>query len=170
MTVAGNYFSADYTKLSLASAHISFAGNEIKGITDFSFKEMVDAPAQYANDSVSEGAPKGKHSASGTISMFSASSAALRQVLGGGWSTTFLSVVNSLFEPNGAGLITYTATRVRLGELEFKNGEAGGSGSAIETYSLTIHDPIDWDGIPGIFRGGGTILLPTALPTLSLSF
>lgn len=175
MGVPGNYFSADYTKLSHASCNISVGGYEVKGITEFTFSETIEAPPQYANGSVSQGAPVGKHSAEGTIGMFSASAAYLRQVLGGGWGTAFVSVVNTLFETNGnqggAGILTYTATRVRIGKLEFKSGGVGGSDSAIETFSLTIHDPIQWDGIPSVFLpgslGGG---LPVALPSISLSF
>lgn len=168
MGVGGNYFSADYTKLSAASANIDFGGYVLRGITKFTFKETVKADAQYANGSVSEGAPAGQHSAEGSVSMFSPSASALRQALGGGWMTRMGTATCSLFEPNGAGLLTYTATRVRLGELEFDMGEAGGNKPGVETFALTIHDPIDWDGIPAIFRGGGLVLLPVQLPTLSL--
>ncbi len=169
MGVGGNYFSADYTKLSAASASISFQGFTVRGITKFTFKETVKADAAYGNGSISEGAPAGQHSAEGSVSMFSPSAAALRQAMGGGWMTTMGTAMCSLFEPNGAGLLTYTATRVRLGELEFDMGEAGGNKPGIETFALTIHDPIDWDGIPAIFRpGAGGLLIPIQLPTLSI--
>lgn len=168
MTVASNYFSADYTKPSLASAEISVAGQSIRGVVKFSFKETVKADPQYGNGSTSEGTSIGQHSAEGSLGLFTNSAAALRQILGAGWYTTFLTVSCSLFEPNGAGLLTYTATRVRIGELEFDPGEPGGNAVAKETYAVTIHDPINWDGIPGIFLPGSIGFVPVQLPTLSI--
>ncbi len=171
MGVAGNAFSADFTKLSSASANFSIAGFEIHGFTKLTFEEEVEAPPQYGNGPCSEGTAAGKHSAKGSFSVFSATAALLRQVLGGGWATSYFTIVNTLYEPNGAGIVPITLTRVRIGGNGYDMGSPGGSEGSVETMPITIHDPIDWDGIPAIFRpDAGGLSLPVALPGLSLNF
>lgn len=91
-------------------------------------------------------------------------------MLGGGWATRLLTIQNTLYEPNGAGVITMTLTRVRIGGNGYDMGAAGGSEGSIETMPFVVHDPINWDGIPAIFRPGATVSLPTSLPGISLSF
>lgn len=166
--LAGNYWSSDYTQLSLASMELSVQGTTIYGITKTTLKETVERPPGYANGSLSTGQPAGKHSATGTLAMYSPSAAALRAVLGGGWSQVQFGIGISLFEPNGAGLLQYNVSGVTLGDIEADFGEAGGSKAGEETFSLVIVKPIDWNGLPAIYDPSTLAGFPIQLPTISL--
>lgn len=170
MGVAGNYWSSDYTKLSLASMELSVNGQTVRGIVKVTLKETVKRDPAYGNGSVSEGLPAGQHSAEGSVAMFSPSAAALRTIVGGGWSQSACVIAISLFEPNGAGLLHYGVSGAYLTELEADFGEAGGNKPGQETFGLTIIDPIDWDGLPAIYKQGSVGLLPIGIPTLQITF
>lgn len=168
MGVAGNYWSSDYTKLSLASLELGLLGQTVRGLTKVTLKETVKREPVYANGSVSEGLPAGQHSAEGSIAMFSPSAAAVRTIIGGGWSQVPVFIAISLFEPLGAGLLQYNVSGAYLTELEADFGEAGGNKPGQETFALTIINPIDWDGLPAIYKPSDFGLIPVGLPTLSI--
>lgn len=167
------YWTSDNTKESLASMEARFFGVPLRGIQKVSLTEELSKDQIYANSSVSIGVAVGTHKAEGSLQVISQEADNIRQAAGPNFGTIPGTINISLFEPNGAGILTYKARRVYLVKIEADFGEAGGQKPSLETFSLMILDPIDWGGGVSIVtdqRASGLILsFPTSLPTLSLA-
>lgn len=165
-------WTSEHTKESLASMEANFFGVTLRGVQKCSLTEELSRDPIYANASVSIGLPAGMHKAEGSIQVISQEADNLRQAAGPNFGQVSGSLLINLFEPNGAGILTYRASGVYLVKLEADFGEAGGAKPALETFGLLIIKPIDWGGVPIVTdqRASGLVLsFPVALPTISLA-
>lgn len=158
----------DNTKESLASLSAFWQGYSLRGIQKITFTEELSRDAIYGNSSVSIGVPVGQHKAEGSLQVLSQEADNLRGVLGPNFGATPGTISYSLFEPLGAGILTYTATRVYLVKLEVDLGEAGGAKPSLETFSLIILDPIDWGNGTQIVTDQSASGFVLQLPTISI--
>jgi hypothetical protein len=151
-------WSSDQIRDSGASLEADFNGFTLRGIAKLTFKDNLERDEQFANSSVSIGIPAGTYKAEGTLETISAEADGLRQSLGTNFTQIPGSIGVSLYEPNGAGLITYNLTRVYLqggGEVTI---ESGGQKSVTETLSFKILDPIDWNGVQALTDTAASII------------
>lgn len=151
-------FSSDDTRLTLASLTMFCAGTNLRGIQDVGFTDELSGDPIYGNDSISVGMPAGQHKGEGTLGLLTEVADTMRSNMGPNWGRTPWTISVSLYEPLGAGLVTYNATRVYLRKLDAKFGKPGGSDPVVETFGLVILDPIDWNGNPIAVSNGGASL------------
>ena len=166
------FWTSDNMKESLASMEANFFNLTLRGIQKVTLTEELSKDAIYANSSVAVGVPVGTHKAEGTLAVISQEADNLRQAAGDQFGTISGSLGISLFEPNGAGILTYNVSRIYLVKIEADFGEPGGQKPCVETFGLLILDPVDWNGISIVRdqRASGLVLaFPTSLPTLSLA-
>jgi hypothetical protein len=151
---------------------MSFFGVTCRGIQKVTLTEELSKDPIYANSSVSIGVPVGTHKAEGTVQVITDEADSLRTAAGDQFGTRPGSIGITLFEPQGAGILTYNLTRVYIVKMEADFGEAGGQKPSLETFSIMILDPVDWNGITIVRdqRSGGIVLgFPTSLPTISFA-
>lgn len=158
-------FSSDDTRLTMASLSLSAGGLVILGIQKLSFTDELSGDPIYGNDSVSVGLPAGQHKAEGSLALLAEVADSLRQSMGPNWMRIPTVASATFFEPLGAGLINYTATRVYLRKIEMDAGKPGGSDPEVETFGLVILDPINWNGAPGVVSSA-----TFGIPGLAISF
>lgn len=160
-------FSSDDTRLSLASLTLFCADTNLRGVQELSLTDELSGDPVYGNDSNAVGLPAGQHKGEGTIGLLNEVAEQMRQNMGPNWGRVPWTASASLYEPFGAGLIIYTATRVYIRKAEGKFGKPGGSDPNIETFGLVILDPINWNNNPmSVSLGGST----AGLASLVLSF
>lgn len=152
-------WSSDQVRKSLASIEIDVLGTIVRGVQKLSLTDEVSADPMYGNSSVSIGMPAGQHKAEGSIGLIPEMADELRAALGDQFSQVPATIGISMFEPNGGAPITHNVTRVYFRKQEVDYGEPGGSKGAVETFGLTILDPVDFNGLSSIRDQRGATLL-----------
>lgn len=161
------FWSNDQTKESSASMSADFAGVTLRGIAKLTFTDEVAKEPIYGNSSVSIGVPAGQHKAEGSLQVIVQEADNIITGLGPNYTQIPGTIGVSLYEPFGAGILTYDLTRVYLMKAEYDFGDAGGQKPVMVTFSFIALDPIVQNGNVSVTdqQAGGLIL---SLPTFSI--
>lgn len=142
--------SSAQTRDSLAALTADVSGYVMRSLQFLKFKDGVKRDPIFANSSVSIGMPAGQHVGDGSFQVIPSEAMAMLRNVGDQWTQVPTTLGCTLNQSNGGGVVGVGSDLIYLNDSDWDFGKAGGADPSLVTFTFTIIQPIDYDGIAAV--------------------